>query len=117
MGVCFDYTTSDLGLQSDSSACGFWSIYIGFALLLDFPPLNSASKTMSVHSLKHILSSMCSQFIGDEHGLHTMLVKECFLGFASGYDWNSLKDMVRTSEELGSFLFNCSSLFSSRHDQ
>ncbi|KAJ7674052.1 hypothetical protein DFH06DRAFT_1445705 [Mycena polygramma] len=68
-----------LGLQDDSHTCGFWAVYLGFAYLLDFNPMNN-----HIHSLdvKELVCPIYLSFLGDEFGVPASLVHNLFMGFA-----------------------------------
>ncbi|KAJ7743233.1 hypothetical protein DFH07DRAFT_979671 [Mycena maculata] len=80
-GIYF-FATAFLGLQGDISTCGFWAVYVAFAILLQFDPENPAARSLTPTDIKELIGAIYLSFIGNEVGLPASLVNELFRKFA-----------------------------------
>ncbi|KAJ6450285.1 hypothetical protein C8R45DRAFT_946892 [Mycena sanguinolenta] len=83
-----------LGLQEDSFTSGFWAIYMGISLLLDFQAVNSVildtRGTSRGQFVKELIVPIYISFKGDEVGVPTSLVHNLFLQFKPHVDLGRL---------------------------
>ncbi|KAJ7787324.1 hypothetical protein B0H14DRAFT_3580469 [Mycena olivaceomarginata] len=67
-----------LGLQHESYTCGFWVVYVGFSLILDFVMVNEAIKTLDI---KELVGPIYVSFLMDTVGVPASLVQVLFSVF------------------------------------
>ncbi|KAJ7187358.1 hypothetical protein C8R46DRAFT_1207309 [Mycena filopes] len=70
-----------LNLQHDVYTCGFWAVYVAFAILLGFNPDNNAARELGPRALKELTGSVYAAFLGDEVGVSMALMQGLFARF------------------------------------
>lgn len=78
---CQSYDAVYLNLQHDSASCGFWAVYIVFAILLGFNPDNAAAHELDSQAVKELTGTVYASFTGDQVGLPMSLVDSLFRRF------------------------------------
>ncbi|KAJ7825504.1 hypothetical protein B0H14DRAFT_3726674 [Mycena olivaceomarginata] len=73
-----NYAAIYLNLQHDPYTCGFWAVYVGFALLLGFNPDNAVAHDLDGPAIKELTGSVYASFIGDVIGVPITLMQNLF---------------------------------------
>ncbi len=82
------------GLQVDSYSCGFWAIFFGWAMLLDFEPSIAARVKLQVTDLKGMFAAMWQAYSQWPNGLPSPLVKDLFAAFSPKVRWEVIPATV-----------------------
>ena len=73
-----------LGIQKDSSTCGFWAVFIAFALTLQIPISKKALGSLIPCELKQIIGSIYMEYMSEEEGLSSQSLISLFAQFNPG---------------------------------
>ncbi|KAJ6488108.1 hypothetical protein C8R47DRAFT_1276561 [Mycena vitilis] len=72
------YTPVYLNLQHDAYSCGFWAVYVAFAILLGFNPDNTYAHELDAAAIKELTGTAYASFVGDQVGVPMDLIRELF---------------------------------------
>ncbi|KAJ7443077.1 hypothetical protein B0H11DRAFT_1932064 [Mycena galericulata] len=79
---CWDtYVPVHLGLQHDPHSCGFWSVYVAFAIILGFNPDNAAAHSLNARDIKELTGTIYSSFVGHTVGVPMDIIQNLFAKF------------------------------------
>ncbi|KAJ7161797.1 hypothetical protein C8R43DRAFT_1104873 [Mycena crocata] len=72
------YTAVYLNLQRDQYTCGFWAVYVAFAIILGFNPDNMVARDLDSAGIKELTGSVYAVFVGDGVGASMGLIQNLF---------------------------------------
>ena len=67
-----------LGIQQDSSTCGFWAGLIAFGIVLSLPITNAPLGRLTATDAKHILGSIYGNYLSNPEGLSSAALAQAF---------------------------------------
>ncbi|KAF8532355.1 hypothetical protein JB92DRAFT_2824453 [Gautieria morchelliformis] len=70
-----------LGIQKDSSTCGFWAVYVAFALTLQLLISEQVLGSLTPCELKEIIGSIYIEYMSHEEGLLSQALAPIFARF------------------------------------
>ncbi|KAK7001644.1 hypothetical protein R3P38DRAFT_3216571 [Favolaschia claudopus] len=80
--------------QADSPLCGFWAVFMSFALILQIEMEHALVQDMRINpmSLKEPLAAIYASFKENEAGVPVDLVRQLFSKFRPGLNFSTLKN-------------------------
>ncbi|KAJ7233379.1 hypothetical protein C8J57DRAFT_1250031 [Mycena rebaudengoi] len=75
------YVANYLGTQHESATCGFWAVYVAFAILFGFAPNNPVAHTLDAVSIQEFIGPIYASYLGHHTGVPIVLVQQLFQNF------------------------------------